>query len=220
MSSSCALAASFLVLVLLLSFKHVFMRLDRVQNLIGFPLGPNKVVILPVIIITHTPPESRFESSSNNTRVIASPDIILIWCKTRIWPGHLLHAIALEDLDEELTVVLLLQFEISFLILWISQILTQLLDFLTQVVQAVDVLRLLGFGLLDLLLHFDRLPIWSKLLPLSIRLVCLCCSCGVLLGLLGVMVLLEVLLGHLPLDNHKTCVYERLFEELRLEHAN
>ena len=134
MSSSGTLTASFLVLIFLLSLEHVLMRLDRVENFVGFPLSPDKVVVLPVIIVPHAPPEPRFECSSHNARVIASPDVVFIGCKTRIRPRHLLNTIALEDLDQELTIVLFFELQISFLILWICQVLTQLLDFFAQVV--------------------------------------------------------------------------------------
>ena len=41
-----------------------------------------------------------------------------------------------------------------------------------------------------------------------------------LLGLLGVVVLLEVLLSHFALNYHQAGVDERLLEELALEHSN
>jgi len=40
------------------------------------------------------------------------------------------------------------------------------------------------------------------------------------LGLLSIVVLLEVLLGHFPLNDHQTRVDERLLEELALEHSD
>lgn len=47
-----------------------------------------------------------------------------------------------------------------------------------------------------------------------------CAIGGGLLGLLGVVVLLEVFFGHFPLYYHKAGVYKGLFEELALEHAD
>ena len=41
-----------------------------------------------------------------------------------------------------------------------------------------------------------------------------------LLCLLGIVILLEVLLGHFPLNDHQTRVDERLLEELALEHSD
>ena len=40
-----------------------------------------------------------------------------------------------------------------------------------------------------------------------------------LLGLFRIMIFLEVLLGHLPLNYHKTRVDEGFFEKLTLEHS-
>ena len=72
----------------------------------------------------------------------------------------------------------------------------------------------LRFSLLsDATTPIDRLSIWTILDYTAIS-ICLLLSC------LGVLILLEVLLGHLALDNHETCIDERLLEQLRLEHTD
>ena len=61
----------------------------------------------------------------------------------------------------------------------------------------------------------DELAVWAIL-----WLVASSFLCSLLLSLLGVVILLEVLLGHFPLNDHETRVDERLFEQLALEHPH
>jgi len=75
-----------------------------------------------------------------------------------------------------------------------------------------------GFILLDRASRcFNRLSIRPVLNCLAINWLSIGSS---LLGLLSVVVLLEVLLSHFPLNDHQTRVDERLLEELALEHSD
>jgi hypothetical protein len=135
---------------------------------------------------------------------------------------NLLDAIRLQDLDEELSVVLFFQVQVTLLVSWIGEVLRQFLDLLRKVLETAQVL-LLGPDLLGRSAYsFYRLAVRSVLhstLRASGALPCLAVS-GRLLCLLGILVFLEVLLSHLPLDDHETGVDEGLLEELALEHAD
>jgi len=48
----------FLVFFLLFDILDFLPRFDAVQDLVGFPLCPDKVVVVPVIVVSHRPPES------------------------------------------------------------------------------------------------------------------------------------------------------------------
>ena len=58
-TTTCRLGTPFLISFFLLLLLNFFPRLEASEDLVGLPLGPYKIVILPVIIIAHTPPKSR-----------------------------------------------------------------------------------------------------------------------------------------------------------------
>lgn len=53
-------------------------RLDASKDLVAFPLSPNEVVVLPIVVVTHGPPESRLESCAHDARVVSAPDVKLV----------------------------------------------------------------------------------------------------------------------------------------------
>jgi hypothetical protein len=116
----------------------------------------------------------------------------------------LVDAVGPEDFDEKLTIVLLFQIKVPFLVLWVRQVLAQLLDFLGQVLQAAQVLLALWLLLLNLLLLVNWLTI-GTILDLWLVLLGLL---GCLLCLFGIVVFLEILLCHFALNDHQTGVYE------------
>lgn len=139
-----------------------------------------------------------------------------------MWKLNLLDAIRLQDLDKKLSVVLFFQVQVTLLVSWIGEVLRQFLDLLRKVLETAQVLllgpRLLGWSTYSFhwlavrsILHSSwRASRTRSRLAVS----------GRLLRLLGILVFLEVLLGHLPLDDHETGVDEGLLEELTLEHAD
>lgn len=128
----------------------------------------------------------------------------------------LLYAIGLQDLNEELTVVLLLEIQVPLLVAWIRQVLGQLLYLLREVLEAAQVL-LLGPCLLGRpSSSFDGFAV-RAILNLSIH--SLSVGCG-LLSLFRILIFLKIFLGHLALDDHETCVDKGFFEKLTLEHSN
>ena len=125
---------------------------------------------------------------------------------------YLLHAVRLQDLDEEFAVVLLLQFEVLLLVFGVGKVFGKLLDFFGQELQATQVwLVLLRDWLYSFLVWINRLPIrtvlYSSFFSLKSSLFC-------------VVVLLKVFLGHFALYDHQACVNKRFLEKLTLKHPN
>lgn len=177
---------------------HLPPRLDAAENFVRFPLGPNKVVSFPLIIVSHGPPEARFEGSPYNARVVATTYVVFIWLERRSWELDLLHSIGLQDLYQEFTVIFFFQLQISLFIFRIRQILRQLLDFLGKILETAEVRRL-WFVLLRWLLIIERLAIRTILHDLAVL--------GSIIGSLSlrlfcIMIFLEVLFSHLALNNH------------------
>ena len=52
--------APLLVSFLLLLFLDLLPRLQASQNLVLLPLRPYEIVILPIVVVAHAPPEARF----------------------------------------------------------------------------------------------------------------------------------------------------------------
>lgn len=129
---------------------------------------------------------------------------------------NLLDSVGPEDFDEKLTIVLLLEIEVLFLVLGVRQVLRKLLDFLCQVLEATYVLLALWLLLLYLLLLIDWFAV-GTVLDLGLGLLRLLCC---LLRLFGVVVFLKVFFSHFALDDHQTRVDERLLEKLTLKHSH
>lgn len=225
--SSGRLWALLFILIFLFLFLDLFMGLDATEDLVWLPLSPYEVVVFPVVVVTHGPPEPRFESCSDDPWVVSSADIVLIWSERSIGKLYLFDSIGLQNFHQEFPVVFLLEFKIPFLVLWIGEILWELLDLLGQVLEAAQVLLVLWFGLLGWppwLVNW--LAIWPILYAsLAIYSIWSCSTsiltiCMRLLCLLGIVILLEVLFGHFSLYDHETCIDEWLFEQLTLEHAH
>ena len=55
------------------------MTLDALEDLVGLPLGPQEVVVVPFIKIhTHRPPEASLQGCSNEHGVVSSADVIFV----------------------------------------------------------------------------------------------------------------------------------------------
>ena len=198
-----------------------FPRLDTGENLVWFPLRPYKIVVFPIIKVAHGPPESRFKSCSDYTRIVAATNVIFIRSERSIWELRVLNTIRLQYLDQEFSVVFFFELKISLLVFWISKVFTQLLDLLREIFKAVDINLILWFCLLSWSLdRFDGFTVWTILHTILIRAVGILSICLSLLGLFGVVVFLEVLFSHFSLDDHQTGVDEGLLEKLTFEHSN
>ena len=57
---------------------HLMVLFQSSYHFIRFPLGPGEVVVLPLFLVSQTPPPSLFERHSHKNRVIASSNIALI----------------------------------------------------------------------------------------------------------------------------------------------
>lgn len=165
---------------------------------------PHEIVISPLVILAHRPPKPRLEGRPDDSGVVALSNVVLVGREGGGGELDLVDAVGPEDFDEKLTIVLLFQIKVPFLVLWVRQVLAQLLDFLGQVLQAAQVLLALWLLLLNLLLLVNWLTIgtildlWLVLLGLF----------GCLLCLFGIVVFLEILLCHFALNDHQTGVYE------------
>jgi len=226
-SSSGRLWAPLFVLVFLFLFLYLFIRFDATEDFVWLPLSPYEVVVFPVIVVTHGPPEPRFESCSDDPWVVSSADIVLIRSERSIRKLYLFDSIRFQNFDQEFSVVFLLEFKIPFFVLWIGEILWKLLYLLGQVLKAAQVLLVLWFGLLGWPPWLvNRLAIWPVLYsslaryPISSWSTSILAICMRLLCLLGIVILLEVLFSHFSLYDHETCIDEWLFEQLTLEHAH
>ena len=94
-------------------------------------MGPEEVVVAPVIVVSHGPPESSLEGSSDQDGVVSSADVVLVWREGGSWELEII-AVGLVDLHQELSVVLFLQFKIFFLVFWIGKVLCKLLNLLRK----------------------------------------------------------------------------------------
>lgn len=106
-ASSGRLWASLFVLIFLLCLLNIFVSFDTAQDFIRLPLCPDKVIVLPVIIVTHWPPEPRLKSCSYNAWIVASTDVVFIRCKRSIWELYFLDSIWFQNFDQELSIIFL-----------------------------------------------------------------------------------------------------------------
>lgn len=92
-----------------------------------------------------------------------------------------------------------------------------------EIFKAVHIYGILWLCLLSWPLdRFDRFAIWSILhtiLAVGVSSSILSISLS-LLGLFGVVVFLEILFSHFPLNDHQTGIDKGLLEKLTLEHPN
>lgn len=109
------------------------MTLKAIKHFVRFPLGPNKIIIFPAVVIAHRPPEAGLERCSHDARVVASADVVLVRRELGIRELYLLDAIRLQDFNQELTVVLFLQLQVPLFVLRVRKVLGKLLQFLGQV---------------------------------------------------------------------------------------
>ena len=88
--------------------EYLFVRLDLRENFIALPLGPKEVVLTPVFKVSHWPPETRLQSCSNQDRIIAPANVVLVGreCGSREFE---IEVVWLIDFNEKLSVVFLLQ---------------------------------------------------------------------------------------------------------------
>ena len=57
---------------------NLFDRFDLGQDLVRLPLGPQEVVVAPVVKVSHTPPKACLQSSSHQYRIVAPTDVVLV----------------------------------------------------------------------------------------------------------------------------------------------
>ena len=98
------------------------MRLDLVQDFVRLPLSPQEVVFAPVIEVAHRPPETGFEGSSDEYRVVAAADVVLVRRERRNWELQIV-VVRLVDLIQELAIVFLFQLQVPIFIFRVGQVL-------------------------------------------------------------------------------------------------
>jgi len=199
-----------------------FPRFDTCKNFVWFPLRPNKIVVFPIIKVAHGPPESRFESGPDYTRIVSAANIVLVWCERSIWELRVVDSVRLKDLHQKFSVIFFLKLEKSFLVFWICKVFAELLNLFGEIFKAVHIDSILWLSLLSWSFYrFDGLAVWSILNTcLSVGSGSILSVCLSLLGLFSIMILLEILFCHFPLNDHQTGVDEGLLEKLTLEHSN
>ena len=69
-------------LLILLELLDLLPGLNAVEDLVRFPLSPNEIIVLPIIVVTHAPPKSALQCCSDYPRVVTSAYIVFIRSKT------------------------------------------------------------------------------------------------------------------------------------------
>ena len=105
----------------------VFVILELGNDLVGLPLRPYEVVLVPFLEVTQGPPETLFQAVSHEYRVVTSPYVVLVRGEGLLWEGDQ-SIIRLVDLHQELSVVLLFELKILILIFRVRQVFCQLLN--------------------------------------------------------------------------------------------
>jgi len=111
--------------------------LEAGEDLVGLPLGPQEVVLVPLFEVSHRPPEPLLHASPHQDRVVPLPNVIFVGRDAGFGEGDL-DGVGLVDLVEELLVVLLLELLVLLLVLWVRQVLRQLLYLIAELVQGGD----------------------------------------------------------------------------------
>jgi len=122
------LRAPLLVSVFRLLLLNLLPGLEAAKDLVRLPLRPYEVIILPVVVITHAPPEAGLESCTHDPRVVSSPNVIFVWREGRVRELNLLDTVRLQYLDQEFSVVLLLEIQVTLFVPGIGQVLRKLLN--------------------------------------------------------------------------------------------
>lgn len=78
-------ANSRLLIFALLFLKYFFVCFQACEDRIWLPLCPREVILVPCFEVTHRPPEPLLEAGSDQLRVIAFADIVLIRGKRDNW---------------------------------------------------------------------------------------------------------------------------------------
>lgn len=89
------LRAPLLVCFLLLLLLDFFPRFEACEYLVRFPLCPDEIVVFPVVVVAHAPPEAGLQCCSHDARVVAATYVILVWCESRVRELNLLNAVRL-----------------------------------------------------------------------------------------------------------------------------
>ena len=87
-------------------FFYVFIGFNTVQNLVWLPLCPQELIVSPLVIVTHWPPEARFQCCTNQYGVVSFPNVVFVGCEGRI-REFAVKIIGFVDLGKEFTIVLL-----------------------------------------------------------------------------------------------------------------
>jgi hypothetical protein len=111
------------------SLLKIFVCFETLDNPVRLPLGPHKVVLIPVVVVSQLPPKSGFHRSPDQDRVVSSTDVVLV--RREIGDRKRLRAIVgLVDLHQECSVVSFLQVEVFFFVLRVGQVLRKSLNLL------------------------------------------------------------------------------------------
>ena len=80
---------------------------DFGDDLVGFPLRPNEVVLVPFFEVAHRPPETLLQTVPHEDRVVALTYVVLVGRECCLRERNYC-VVRLIDLHQELSVVLLL----------------------------------------------------------------------------------------------------------------
>ena len=128
---ACAVSLVFAVSALFSCFLllDLFEGLNALEDLVGLPLSPQKLVVAPVVKVTHGPPETCLQCSPDQYRVVSSANVVLVGSERSVREYHAV-VVRLVNLCQELSEVFFLQFEVSLLVFRIGQVLRKLLNLL------------------------------------------------------------------------------------------
>lgn len=73
-----------MVLFFFLQQKKFLVRLKAINDFVGLPLSPHEVIVRPFLEVAHGPPEPSFQGSPHQDRIIAPPDVVLVWNETGV----------------------------------------------------------------------------------------------------------------------------------------
>ena len=196
-----------LCLVLVLLLMELLPGLKAVDYAVVLPLGPREVVLLPLAVLrTQRPPESGLQRCSNNLRVVALLDEVLVRRKS-CSREFSCHAIRSVNLLQEHAVVPFLQVQKLLFVLRIRQVFRQLLNLCSDLLQTGRRLwffrlrqKLSALGLAGAGQRLDLVPVLGSA------------------HLLRVLPLDKHFVVHSPLDDQQRRRYERFLKQLGLEH--
>lgn len=96
--------------------------LDLRQYFIALPLGPQEIVIAPVVKVAHGPPEASLERRPHQDRVVSPPNVVLVRRERRSRELQV-KAVRLVYFHKEFAIVLLFKLKVALLVFGVGKVL-------------------------------------------------------------------------------------------------